>query len=339
MDQQTPQGHAAVFRMLEGMWVAHIVSAIAKLDIPDRLAAGAKTAADLAREIGADDGCLSRLLRTAAGFGLLTEDRDGRFGLTELTDVLRSDAAPGMKKIAEFFSDEWHIRSWQRLVETVKTGRPGLDLAYGMPFFEYLTKHPEPAATFFEGMTNFSSVEGPAVAAAYDFGPFQTVCDVGGGHGLLLALILERNRTARGVLLDQAHVVEQARTQAALRGVVDRVRFESGDMFQEVPRGMDTYVLKRILHDWSDAECGRILSHCRRGVNAGGKLLVVEQVILEDGDSRAARLMDLEMMVLLGGRERTGEDFRRILAEAGWRLSRIVPTASPMYILEAEAAS
>lgn len=329
---------AAVFQMLQGLWTSHIVSALAKLKVPDRVASGPKSAEDLARETGADPRSLARLLRTAAALGVLNQDASGRFHQNPLSEVLRSDAMPGLRGIAAFFSDEWHTRSWDHLLESVRTGRPALDLVYGMPFFEYFAKHPEQAATFFQGMTDFSNLEGPAVAGAYDFSPFGCVCDVGGGLGRLTALILRKYPAVRGVLFDQPHVIGEASTQPYFDDLRDRVRFQAGDMFESVPAGVDAYVLKRIVHDWPDAECAKLLAHCRRGVNPGGKLLVVEQVIVPHEPSIAAKLMDLEMMVLLGGREREEPEFRKMFADSGWRLLRVIPTNSAMYIMEGEPA-
>lgn len=327
---------ATVFEMLQGLWASHIVSAITKLDIPDRLHPDARTAGELAEATGTDRGCLQRVLRTAAAMGVLREDNDGRFHLTALSEPLRAGASPSMKAIATFFSDEWHVRAWERLPETVRTGRPALDLAYGISFFEYLAKNPAPAATFFEGMTNFSSIEGPAVVAAYDFTQFGRLCDVGGGLGLLLALVLGRHARVTGVLLDQPQVVSEAKERGPLVEFGERVTFVPGDMFASVPPGVDAYLLKRIVHDWSDSDCVRILRNCRSGINRGGKLLIVEQVIMKGEASLTAKLMDLEMMVLLGGKERDEDDFRGLLADSGWRLNRIVPTESAMFILECE---
>jgi SAM-dependent methyltransferase len=265
-------------------------------------------------------------------------DVAGRFQQTALSQVLRSDAEPGLRGIATFFSDEWHTRAWEHLLEVVRTGRPAIDLVYGLSFFEYFGQHPEHASNFFLGMTNFSGMEGPPVADACDFTRFRSVCDVGGGLGLLLALILQRNPAVSGVLFDQPHVIEEARRQPFFRDLASRVRFETGNMFESVPSGMDAYVLKRIVHDWPDAECAKLLRLCRSGVNPGGKLLVVEQVILADDDSPGAKLMDLEMMVLLGGKERDEADFRRIFADSGWTLTHIRPTQSGMFIIEGEPA-
>ncbi len=272
--------HGVIFQMLQGLWIAHIVSVLAKLKIPDMVAAVPKSSHELAQELGVESHCLDRVLRTASALGLLTVDGAGRFQQTALSNVLRSDSEPSLRGVATFFSDEWHTRAWEHLLEVVRIGRPAIDLLYGLSFFEYFAKHPEHASNFFLGMTNFSSMEGPAVAEAYDFTRFQSVCDVGGGLGLLLALILQQNPAIHGVLFDQSQVINEAREQVFLRDLAGRLQFESGDMFESVPAGMDAYVLKRIVHDWPDAACAKVLQQCRDGVNPGGRLLVVEQVIL-----------------------------------------------------------
>lgn len=183
-------------------------------------------------------------------------------------------------------------------------------------------------------MTDFSSIEGPSVVDAFDFGRFDTMCDAGGGHGLLLARILERHPHIGGVLFDQPAVIAEAKARGLLESFGGRARMESGDIFEAVLAGANALVLKRIVHDWSDEDCVRILRNCRAAIAPGGKLLIVEQVIVKGESSLSAKLMDLEMMVLLGGRERDEEGFRRILAESGWKLERIIGTESGMSILE-----
>lgn len=326
--------HAAVLQIT---WIAPLVafavSHLARLGIPDLVEAGPKSADELARETGLDADALYRLMRATAAAGVLAEGPDGRFQQTPMSAVLRSDAVPSLRAMVIVTTDEWQLRGCERLDYCVRTGKQAPEAVYGKPLFQYFQEHPEVAATFNEAMTNMSTVESPAVAEAYGFGGIDSLVDVGGGHGLLLATILNRNPHMKGTLYDQPHVVEGAKS-GPLAALLDRCALVGGDMFSSVPAGADVYIMKYIIHDWPDEKCLKILHACRAGVNPGGKLLVVDNVIQPGGGLDWGRVLDLEMLMFPGGRERTLEQFRDLLAGAGWRLSRVIPTASPLSIVE-----
>jgi hypothetical protein len=216
--------------------------------------------------------------------------------------------------------------AWGRLYDTVKTGTPGFDLAHGEPIFAYLARRPEDAAIFNSAMTSATAADTPTILSAYDFSQFKKIVDVGGGHGALLRAILERHPTATGVLSDQPAVLAGA-TALQASAVGSRCELIAADMFRSVPAGGDAYILKRVLHDWSDAESVQILNACRRAIAADGRILVMDWIVKPPNQPDPAKWMDLNMLALLTGRERTEQEFRALFAQAGFRLTRTVPTA------------
>ena len=228
---------------------------------------------------------------------------------------------------------EWHARGWAELEYSVRTGKPTLQKIYGRPAFELFPDHPDWAAIFNDAMTEFSTLDSPAVADAYSFEGIHSLMDIAGGHGLLLATILERHPGMKGTLYEIPAVIEGARS-GPLKPMLDRCTLASGDMFSAVPGGVDAYIMKHIIHDWPDEVCIGILKRCRAGVNAGGKLLVVDEVILPGNDFAPGKFLDLQMMLFPGGMERTEKQFRDLFEASGWRLNRVVPTAAGISIVE-----
>jgi hypothetical protein len=310
-----------------------IVSVMAKLAIPDHLEAGPKTAEELSGPVGANADSLYRFLRAAASVGLTAEGADGKFSQTPMSEVLRSNARPSLRGFAIMGGLEVISRTWDRLEYSVRTGKPAVEEIYGKPVFEYFQENPQDAQIFNEGMTAISTIDSPPVADAYSFEGIHSLVDVAGGHGLLLATILQRNPQMKGALYEIPSVIEGAR-QGPLAPVMDRCTLLSGDMFTSMPAGYDAYIMKHIIHDWPDDVCVKILTGCRKGVNAGGKLLVADSVIQPGNDPDFGKILDLEMLLLPGGRERTEQQFRDLFAASGWRLNRVIPTASPVSIVE-----
>jgi copper chaperone CopZ len=228
---------------------------------------------------------------------------------------------------------EWHGRGWAHLEHCVRTGKQALDRIYGTPVFEFFGKHPEEAQIFNDAMTALSTIDSPAVAESYSFDQIHSIVDVGGGHGLLLATILARNPHMRGTLYDVPRVVEGAK-DGPLKPLMERCTVASGDMFSSVPAGADAYIMKHIIHDWPDDLCLKILKACRKSVNAGGRVLVVDWVIQPGNDFSPGKFLDLQMLIFPGGCERSEKQFRDLFAAAGWQLTRIVPTAAGESIVE-----
>jgi O-methyltransferase domain len=330
---QTPPTHVGILQIMTGIHVAGAVSCLAQLGIPDLVEAAPKSAEELAKQIGADPLALYRLMRATASAGVLAEGPDGKFSQTPLSAVLRSNTTPSLRAFAIMSGREWHGQGWSHLKYCVRTGKQALDQIYGAHIFEFLKQHPEEAGIFNDAMTELSMIDSPAVAEAYNFEGIRSIVDVAGGHGLLLATILKRNPHLRGTLYEVPHVVEGA-TNGPLTSVMDRCTLACGDMFSSVPAGADAYIMKHIIHDWPDDLCLQILKACRKGVNPGGKLLVVDSVIQPGNDFSPAKFLDLQMLIFPGGCERTQEQFRELFAAAGWKLTRIIPTVASDSIVE-----
>jgi copper chaperone CopZ len=330
---QAPPVHIGMLQLLNGVRVAGAVSCLAQLGIPDLVEDGPRSAEELASQTGTNPQALYRLMRATACVGVLAEGPDGTFSETPMSAVLRSNAKPSLRALAIMGGREWHGRGWSRLEYCVRTGKQALDQVYGAHVFEYFKQNPEEAQIFNDTMTALSMIDGPAVAEAYSFDSIHSIVDVAGGHGLLLATILARNPHLKGTLYEVPHVLDGCRN-GPLTPVMERCTLASGDMFSSVPAGADAYIMKHIIHDWPDELCVKILTACRKGVNAGGKLLVVDNVIQPGNHFSPGKFLDLQMLIFPGGCERTEKQFRDLFAAAGWRLSRIIPTAAADSIVE-----
>jgi O-methyltransferase domain/Dimerisation domain len=330
---QTPPPHVGILQIMNGSHVAGAVSCLAQLGIPDLVASAPKSADELATQIGADPQALYRLMRATASVGVLSEGPDGKFSQTPTSAVLRSNATPSLRAFAIMTGREWHARGWSHLEYCVRTGKQALDQIYGAPVFEFLKQHPDEAQIFNDAMTELSMMDSPAVAQAYNFDSLHSIVDVGGGLGLLLATILEKNPHLHGTLFEAPHVIAGA-ANGPLKPVMERCTMASGDMFSSVPAGADAYIMKHIIHDWPDDLCIQLLKACRKGVNSGGKLLVVDNVIQPGNDFSPGKFLDLQMLIFPSGCERTEKQFHNLFSAAGWQLSRIIPTVVPDSIVE-----
>jgi hypothetical protein len=230
-------------------------------------------------------------------------------------------------------TDDWHIRAWEQLPWCVETGKPASYKLYGTGFFDWMAQNPGRTVNFNNAMTDLSQGDGAAVVQSYQFAGFERIVDVAGGHGMLLAAILDQAPRLQGILFDMPHVIEGAQKAGILERFADRCTLQSGSFFESLPAA-DAYIMKHILHDWYDPECIQILKHCRKGIRPGGRLLVVDQVVPGGNDPAFSKISDLEMLVLPGGMERTEEEFRAVFAASGFRLERIIPTQAPASIVE-----
>ncbi|MBV8511624.1 MAG: methyltransferase [Xanthobacteraceae bacterium] len=330
--------HVQLIQMVTGAWVSGTLVAAAKLNLADQLAGGAKSAAELAALMGVHELSLHRLMRTLASLGLLASQPDGRYALTALGEALRTGAPGSAKATVLSFGSNWFQRTWSELSYSVETGQNGFEKAHGMRLFEYLAQHPEDAALFSETMVGVHGQEPPAVAATYDFSPFDLIVDVGGATGNLLSAILAHHPRPRGVLFDLPHVVGEAPVLLKQRGIGDRVTIEAGDFFKTVPEGADTYLLSHILHDWSEDRCRAILENVRKAMKPTSRLLIIEMVLPEDDAPHPGKMIDLLMLVATGGQERTQSEYRQLLDSAGFHLTRVVPTRSAASVVEAVLA-
>jgi hypothetical protein len=316
-----------VGQMIRGFMLSQALHVAAKLQVFDVLRDEPKTSQEIATATGAQERALYRLLRFLTGVDVLYADEQGRFSCTALGALLRSDHPQSARSLAVMYGEPFLWRSWGDLYETVKTGTPGFERVHGEPFFAYLARHPAEAAAFNAGMTSASSFALPAILDAYDFSGFRKIVDVGGGHGALLQGILERYPHATGVLCDVPSVLAGA-SEIKHSAVATRCDLVGADIFQSVPTGGDAYMLKWVLHDWSDAEAVQLLQNCRQAIAPGGKVLVMEAVVQPTNQPDFAKWMDLNMLASFTGRERTAEEFTSLYAMAGLQLTRVVPAQS-----------
>lgn len=328
----------ALYQIAIGHYFSRALFVGAKLGIADLVAGGTRDANSLAAATHTHAPSLRRVLRLLASAGVLAEEADGSFALTQAGEWLRSDAPMSFRSAALLFSGPMEWEAWGDILHTVETGETALDHVLGMNTFDYLARHPEESKVFDDAMAAFTALTSIAVAAAYDFSPFTTVIDIGGGNGALLAGILGANPKLRGVVFDQPHVAENAERNIAAAGIGDRCRVEGGDFFRSVPAGADAYMLKHVIHDWNDDRALAILANCRRAMRPSAKLLIVEGVYPERIDSsaasRGAAANDVNMLVCTGGRQRSEKEFRALFDAAGFTLTGIVPTAAASCIIE-----
>ena len=332
---ETTPPHAQLVQMATAHWVSHIVYVAAKLSLADHLAKGPKTADELAGPTGTHTPSLSRLMRTLANLGIVTEDVTHRFALTPLGEALKTGAPGSARATILTLAADWCVRGFGHLPYSVETGKSGFEKSLGMPFFDWLAKHPEEASLFSETMVGFHGAEPPAVAAAYDFSGLTTIVDVGGATGNLLTTVLGSYPGSCGILYDLPHVVHDAPALIQARGLANRVTIESGSFFENVPSGGDAYLLSHIIHDWTEDQCLTILDHCRRAMKPGSRLLIVEMVLPAGNTPHPGKMLDMMMLVGPGGQERTKQEYGTLLGKAGLRLTRVVPTASPVSVVEA----
>ena len=325
---------AQLMQMIFGFMNSQAISVAAKLGVADLLTEGAKSADELARATGAHPRSLYRIMRALAGGGIFAEDETGRFRLTPLAEPLRRDAPDSLRSLAIFFGADWHWRVWSDLSHSAQTGRPAFESIYGKAYFDYLAENPAPAEVFNDAMTSLSASVSAAVVSAYDFSGITKLVDVGGGHGLLLASILEKYPQMSGVLFDAPSVIEGANDVIEAHDVGGRCETVGGDFFASVPAGGDAYIMKHIIHDWEDERALIILQNCHRAMTEGGRLLVVEMVLPEGNTPSLGKFMDLQMLLFLHSYERTEAEYSSLYQRAGFKLTSIVPTLSPYSVIE-----
>lgn len=326
---------AELTQLLDGFRVTQAIHAAVDLGIPDLLGDGERTADDLAEASGADPSALYRLLRALASLGILYEAPGERFSLTPLGTPLRGDVPGSLRGWVRLTGREYVWRSWGNLTNAIRTGQNSFRMLHGRNVFEWRAEHPEESAIFDEAMMSLTASSNAALLEAYDFGRFGTIADVGGGNGTLLASILEAHPGIRGILFDQAHVVSGAEPVLRAAGVLDRCEVVAGSFFQAVPEGADAYVLKSIIHDWEDEESVAILSACRRAMSPRSLVLLVERDLGAPNENSAAKLSDLNMLVMPGGRERSYEEYADLFEQAGLRHAGTTVAANGYAVIEA----
>lgn len=338
LQRSTVPPNVALFELAQGAWVTQALYAAVHLRLADELAAGPSTADEVARRVGSDPNATFRLLRALAGQGVFTLRRDGRFALTGVGRALRWDADGSMAPMIAMIGSPEHWQHWSDLHHSVVTGRTAVEKQRGVPMFDYLETNPAYAARFNDAMTGMSAIAIRAAVPAYDFTDRRLIVDVGGGHGALLAAVLRAAPAAEGILFDVPSVADGARTAIAEAGLARRCAVTGGSFFESVPAGGDAYLLKTVIHDWDDQQCLSILRTVRAAIAPSGKLLLFELVLPDGAPPHPGLLLDLEMLVHAGGRERTVAEYSKLLTQAGFRATRVIVTGGPMSIVEAVPA-
>lgn len=338
-NQQTGPPPAAdqMFQIISGFWISRAVYVIARLGIPDLLKSGPRTAAELASATSMHTASLFRVLRALVSVGVLSAE-DDRFALTPVSETLITDQPGSLRWFAVSELGQEHYPAWGNLMHSVKTGEIAFDNFFGMDVWKYFSRNPDDAAVFHDSMSGITAATNEAVTTLYDFSGFNKLVDVGGGHGGLITGILKKNPNLKGVLFDAPEVIEKARPKIEAAGLADRCETVSGDFFQTVPEGGDAYIMKWIIHDWEDEKSNTILTNIRNRILANGKLILVDCVVPETDEPHFSKFIDLNMLVMTGGKERTEREFAELLAAARFRLLRVIPTDLPTSIVEAEPA-
>lgn len=323
-----------LMQMLFGFAASRAIGVSAELHIADLLKDGPKTAEELAAQTNVHARSLYRVLRACASIGVFKEDAEKRFSLTPLAEPLLSDVPGSLRAFAEMVTTDWQYQTWAELSYSVKTGKPSFDKVHGMTSFDYFWTNERAGKQFNDAMTSNSAFASMAVVNGYDFSSISKLTDVGGGHGFMLATILAKYTSVKGVLYDTPAIVAEAQQLLTAHKIADRCETIGGNFFEQVPAGSDAYIMKHIIHDWNDEQCITILTNCRKAMTIGGKVLVVEMIVPEGNEPSPAKFLDLQMLQYLPGCERTENEYRELFEKAGFILTRIVPTMSPFSIIE-----
>ncbi|MGE5726292.1 MAG: methyltransferase [Acidobacteriota bacterium] len=326
-----------VLQLANGFALSSALYTVTRLGVADLLAQGARSSTELAAATGSNEDALYRVLRALAMVGAFAETAGRRFMLTPLSEALRRDVPASARELVLWLGNRFHFHVWAELPYSVKTGTPAVEHIYGRPAFEAIESMPDVAHDFNTGMTCMSRQLAPAVLEVYDFSGVDTLMDVAGGHGFILCEILSRYPSLKGILFDMPSVVEDPKCAQCLLNVNHRCHTIAGNFFEHIPGGADAYYMQHIIHDWDDEPALKILGNCRQALQGrkNGKLLVVDSVIPQTPEPHFGKLLDLEMLLMPGGRERTEPEFRTLFAKAGFEITRIVPTSRPDSVIEA----
>lgn len=332
MDQLSPQD--IMNRMITGYWSTQIVYVAAKLGLADLIEQGPRTAEDLAAATNTHAPSLYRLLRALASMGIFADNGQRQFEMTPLARCLLT-SEPGSQRALAIMSGEEHYKAWGELMYSIETGKIAFDKLFGMPCFEFLSQNVEQAKTFDAAMVGVHGRETAAMTDAYDFATFGTLADIGGGNGSLITSVLKKHTSLKGILYDLPGVTERAKSNLAKDGLADRCQVIGGSFFESIPSGADAYLMRHIIHDWDDEKSTTILRNVHKVIKDSGRLLLIEGVISEDNSPSFGKLLDLTMLTIPGGKERTASEFRDLLKQSGFELKRIIPTAAEVSVIEA----
>lgn len=320
-----------LMKFIVGKWISKPVYVAAELGIADMLSEGPKSIDELALESRSYAPFLYRMMRALASVGIFFEREDRRFELTPMANFLKTGS---MRSIALMFNSGWNDRAWEYFMDSVKTGETAFEKAHGKPVMDWLKQNPHAADIFSEANAVKAGNTHRVILDVYDFSEIQTLTDVGGGLGTLISEILIVNPFMKGVVADTSYVIKNANKIIEARGIADRCETIECDFFKSIPPGSDAYLLSNILHDWPDEECRTILENCRKAMKPDSRILLIEMIIPEGNDPSIVKLLDLEMLVITGGQERTEAEFKHLIEMSGLRLTRTIPTKENIYIIE-----
>jgi SAM-dependent methyltransferase len=329
-----PNPTQVMMQFITGYWMSQAVGVAAQLGIADAVASGSRTSNELGNAVGADPSSLYRLMRLLASIGVFEQQSDDCFALNPLGETLLSVGPGSVRNFAITETAPGHWLPWGRLVDSVRTGQPMTRETLGMELFDWYAQNPDEAGFFTAAMGNLSALAAGELVRVYDFSNAQKVIDVGGAHGILLEAVLLANPDAQGILYELPHVIATAGENLDPR-VKARCELIGGDFFKSVPKGGDLHLLKQIIHDWDEDRAARVLANCHHALAPAGKLLLVEMVVPADNRPDFAQAMDLNMLAILGGRERTEAEYRALLEASGFKLERVIATHSPFSVIEA----
>jgi len=332
-----PDVFGQILMISRGYAPAACLHVAAKLKIADLLAAGPKPTSELAHATQTKEDALYRVLRALASIEVFRETTPRTFANTPLSEAIRSDARESARDSVLFMADQLHMNIYSELMHTVETGKPAFKKITGMEPFEFFHENEEENKAFNNAMTSISRQFIIPVVQGYSFGESGTLADIGGGHGALMAAVLQKHRGLQGIIFDLPHVAEGARPLVESLGLSSRCQIVGGDFFKSVPAAQN-YVMKSIIHDWEDEPAITILKNCASAMRGNGKVILLELVIDPGNDPAFGKWVDIEMLAIAGGRERTEAEYAALLAKAGLRLARIVRTPSPVAVIEAVKA-
>jgi hypothetical protein len=331
-----PPGQAAfaLFGILSGSWAAQVLMVGTELGLADALLDGPKTVEELAEATGTHAPSLVRIVRALVSLGILGEQMPGQYSNTPLSLHLCKDSPGSLREFLLFFHRDWAWSIWNELLYSVKTGQSAMRHAHGMGIWEYVDRHPDDLRMLNTGTDQFSTLITPTILAAYDFSVFRSLTDVGGGFGNFLCLLAENNPSFHGTLFDRPSVIEEAKKIYAGTPFESRLTMAPGNFFEELPAGRDAYFYKFVINDWGDDYVRQMLTACRRAIPGHGKLLIAEFVLTEKPDPISALMSVVTFLGFDGGHGRTREEFRTLLKECGFTLTRVLPTASSLSLIE-----
>ena len=336
MNNEEKQHARQIIQFITGKWIAYPIYVVTKLEIPRILSQGPKSIDEISRICKAHGPFLYRVMKALTAAGIFHELENKTFTTTPMADLLEHDK---MGPMVLMFLSEWHNRAWEKLYHGVKTGEVPFESAYGEPAFQWFKNQKEASRIFSQANGAKAVSLNKAILSAYDFSPYNSVMDIGGGYGGLLFKILDAHKHLHGTLGDLSYIIKDLQGKISQSKLNSRCEAVSCDFFSSIPEGKDIYILMNILHDWDDEKSSTILQNCRNSMTDESLLLIIESIVPEGNEFSVAKLLDIEVMVMGGGKERTELEYRKLIRESGLVLKNILETDESVSILECKKNS